>query len=175
MAQRPEPARAAGVALVRHGCPAEQIVVFQRSFLIGADPFHADNCSCCFSSFKVRNSVLRLIPKMVVNSLTGSPCWYNRRSRFCCAASSFNGFVAARPRAIRASRGCGAALLAQFEFQLGDGGRDAGDGAPGRSAGVHAFPQGPHVDATAVSSWRAVATSRTERPSLSTATTTRTS
>ena len=93
--------------------------------------------------------MLRLIPKMVVNSLTGSPCWYNRRSRFCCAASSFIGFVAARPRAIRASRGCGAALLAQFEFQLGDGGRDAGDGAPGRSAGVHAFPQGPHVDATA--------------------------
>jgi hypothetical protein len=30
---------------------------------------------CCFKTFKVRNRVLRLIPNMVVNSLTGSPCW----------------------------------------------------------------------------------------------------
>jgi len=45
--------------------------------------------------------------------------------------------------------GSGAALLTKFEFQLGDRGHDAGDGAPRRSAGVDAFPQGPHVDATA--------------------------
>ena len=45
--------------------------------------------------------------------------------------------------------GGGAALPTKFEFQLGDRGHDAGDGAPRRSAGVHAFPQGPHVDATA--------------------------
>ncbi len=29
---------------------------------------------CCFRTFRVRNSVLRLIPNKVVNSLTGSPC-----------------------------------------------------------------------------------------------------
>jgi len=36
------------------------------------------------------------------------------------------------------SRG-GAALLAEFQFQLGDGGHDAGNGTPRRSAGVHPF------------------------------------
>jgi hypothetical protein len=35
---------------------------------------HTDTGSRCFSTFKVRNRVLRLIPKMVVSSLTGSPC-----------------------------------------------------------------------------------------------------
>ena len=30
---------------------------------------------CCFRTFRVRNRVLRLIPNMAVNSLTGSPCW----------------------------------------------------------------------------------------------------
>jgi hypothetical protein len=74
-----------------------------RHVLIGGND-HADTGSCCFSTFEVRNSVLRLIPKMVVSSLTGSPCWYRRRSRLCWAASSFIGLVAARPRAIRASR-----------------------------------------------------------------------
>jgi hypothetical protein len=34
------------------------------------------------------DSVLRLVPNMEVNSLTGSPCNYRRRSRFCCAPSS---------------------------------------------------------------------------------------
>jgi hypothetical protein len=37
-------------------------------------PAHADT-GCCFRTFRVRNSVLRLIPNMAVNSLTGSPCW----------------------------------------------------------------------------------------------------
>jgi hypothetical protein len=44
---------------------------------------------------------------------------------------------------------CRTALLAQFQFQLGDRGHDAGDGAPRRRAGVHPFPQRPHVNATA--------------------------
>jgi hypothetical protein len=53
------------------------------------------NGSYFFKTFRVLNSVLRLIPNMHVNSLTGSPCWYRRRSRFCWAASSFIGLVAA--------------------------------------------------------------------------------
>jgi hypothetical protein len=36
---------------------------------------HADNGSCFLKTFRVLNSVLRLIPNIVVNSLTGSPCW----------------------------------------------------------------------------------------------------
>ena len=45
--------------------------------------------------------MLRLIPNMVVNSLTGSPCRYRRRSRFCWAPSSFIGLVAASFHALR--------------------------------------------------------------------------
>lgn len=100
-----------------------------------------------FRTLMVLNRVLRLIPNIEVSSLTGSPCWYRRRRRFCCAASSFIGLVAARPRATRASREAARRSFPSFQLQLGDGRHDAGDGAPGRGAGVHPFPQRPHVDA----------------------------
>jgi hypothetical protein len=94
-------------------------------------------------------------------------------SRLCWAASSFIGFVAARaPCDPRLAGGC-PALLIKFEFQLGDRGHDAGDGAPRRGARVHAFPHGPHVDATAGQLMESRGDVATERPSRSTATTTR--
>jgi hypothetical protein len=40
----------------------------------GSENDHAGTGSGWFSTFKVRNSVLRLIPNMIVSSLTGSPC-----------------------------------------------------------------------------------------------------
>ena len=43
---------------------------------------YADTGSCCLRTFKVLNNVLRLIPNMEVNSLTGSPCSYKRSKRF---------------------------------------------------------------------------------------------
>ena len=127
-----------------------------------------------FRTLMVLNRVLRLIPNIEVSSLTGSPCWYRRRRRFCCAASSFIGLVAARPRATRASREAARRSFPSFQLQLGDGRHDAGDGA--RPVGVLVSTPS-RSDRTwtprLVSSWRAVATSRTERPSRSTATTTR--
>jgi hypothetical protein len=110
---------------------------------------HADTGSRCLRTFKVRNSVLRLIPNMAVQLTHRLAVLVQAQKSLLLGRIQFHRFGGGQSACHPSLTRCRAALLAQFQFQLGDRGHDAGDGAPSRSAGVHPFPQRPHVDATA--------------------------
>ena len=101
-------------------------VVVLRLISLSLRLAHADT-GCCLRTFRVRNSVLRLIPNMAVNSLTGSPCWY-RREVASAGRRRVHRFGGGQSACHPRLAGGGAALLAQFQFQLGSC-HDASDGA----------------------------------------------
>ena len=110
---------------------------------------YADIGCCCLRIFSVRNNMLRLIPNMAVKSTHGLALLVEARKLFLLGHTEFHRFGRGQTTSDASFPGSGPALLPEFQLKLGNGGHDAGNRAPSRGAGVHPFPQGPHVDAAA--------------------------